>query len=248
MAISGARSRKAWATPLTMLAAPGPRVERHTPGLPVISPQVAASMAPATSCFISRKRIWRWRPASISSTDSPPGCPTMNGVPAALKASASTSTVVVTFFLPLIGSGAVRRVLPKKYTTSPARAWPACAYRPGRGAEASRRARRMVCVTFVPHSRQVRACGAFPRPPDSLFGARPAEPRLQASQPRRDSFDENHSDCTCCRGARRRPGHHCLRADCEPADQSQHQGLRVQEDGAPVEQSGRKHVYGLHHT
>ena len=44
-----------------MLAAPGPRVDRQMPGLPVMSPQVAASMAPATSCFISRKRIWRWR-------------------------------------------------------------------------------------------------------------------------------------------------------------------------------------------
>ena len=55
MAISGARSSSACATPLTMLAAPGPRVERHTPGLPVISPQVAASMAPATSCFIKQE-------------------------------------------------------------------------------------------------------------------------------------------------------------------------------------------------
>ncbi len=37
-AISGARSRKACAMPLTMFAAPGPRVERQTPGEPVISP------------------------------------------------------------------------------------------------------------------------------------------------------------------------------------------------------------------
>src|SRR5262245_7162971 len=99
MAISGARSSSACATPLTILAAPGPRVDRHTPGLPVISPQVAASIAPATSCFMSRKRMPRCRPASISSTDSPPGWPTMNGVPASLKASASTSTVVATGFL-----------------------------------------------------------------------------------------------------------------------------------------------------
>src|ERR1700716_1519314 len=95
MAMSGARSRNACATPLTMLVAPGPRVDMQMPGLPVISPQVAASMAPATSCFINRKRIWRWRAASISSTDSPPGCPTINGVPASLNAVASTSTVVV---------------------------------------------------------------------------------------------------------------------------------------------------------
>jgi hypothetical protein len=33
--------------------------------------------------------------ASISSTDSPPGCPTMNGVPISLKAAAISSTVVV---------------------------------------------------------------------------------------------------------------------------------------------------------
>src|SRR5215468_10353696 len=78
-----------------MLVAPGPRVDMQMPGLPVMSPQVEASMAPATSCFISRNRIWRWRAASISSTDSPPGCPTMNGVPASLNAAASTSTVVV---------------------------------------------------------------------------------------------------------------------------------------------------------
>src|SRR5262245_45550084 len=36
----------------------------------------------------------------ISSTDSPPGWPTINGVPADLNASASTSTVVVTDRLP----------------------------------------------------------------------------------------------------------------------------------------------------
>src|SRR6266852_4923771 len=95
MAIRGERSRYAWATPFTMLVAPGPRVDMQTPGLPVMSPQVEASMAPATSCFISRNRIWRWRAASISSTDSPPGCPTMKGVPASLNADASTSTVVV---------------------------------------------------------------------------------------------------------------------------------------------------------
>ena len=95
MAMSGARSRNACATPLTMLVAPGPRVDMQMPGLPVISPQVDASMAPATSCFISRNRIWRWRAASINSTDSPPGCPTMNGVPASLNACASISTVVV---------------------------------------------------------------------------------------------------------------------------------------------------------
>src|SRR6266853_4820156 len=94
MAISGERSRYAWATPFTMLVAPGPRVDMQTPGLPVMSPQVEASMAPATSCFISRNRIWRWRAASINSTDSPPGCPTMKGVPASLNALASTSTVV----------------------------------------------------------------------------------------------------------------------------------------------------------
>src|ERR1700676_1626511 len=77
-----------------MLVAPGPRVDMQMPGLPVMSPQVAASIAPATSCFISRNRIWRWRAASINSTDSPPGWPTMNGVPASLNAAASTSTVV----------------------------------------------------------------------------------------------------------------------------------------------------------
>src|SRR5215471_4416034 len=94
MAIRGDRSRYAWATPLTMLVAPGPRVDMQMPGLPVMSPQVEASMAPATSCFISRNRICRWRAASINSTDSPPGCPTMKGVPASLNADASTSTVV----------------------------------------------------------------------------------------------------------------------------------------------------------
>src|SRR5215468_3108329 len=94
MAIKGERSRYAWATPLTMLVAPGPRVDMQMPGLPVMSPQVEANIAPATSCFISRNRIWRWRAASINSTDSPPGCPTIKGVPASLNAVASTSTVV----------------------------------------------------------------------------------------------------------------------------------------------------------
>src|SRR5215471_4258889 len=77
-----------------MLVAPGPRVDMQMPGLPVMSPQVDANIAPATSCFISRNRIWRWRAASINSTDSPPGCPTIKGVPASLNAVASTSTVV----------------------------------------------------------------------------------------------------------------------------------------------------------
>src|SRR4030088_729499 len=77
-----------------MLVAPGPRVDMQMPGLPVRSPQVAASMAPATSCFISRNRIWRWRAASISSTDSPPGCPTMTASAGSLNPAASTSTVV----------------------------------------------------------------------------------------------------------------------------------------------------------
>src|SRR5262245_54668494 len=87
-----------------MLVEPGPRVDRQMPGLPVRSPQVEASMAPATSCFISRKRICRWRAASMSSTDSPPGWPTMKGVPASLNAATSASTEQISFIcLAVIG-------------------------------------------------------------------------------------------------------------------------------------------------
>ena len=80
IAISGALSRKAWAIPFTIFVAPGPRVDKHTPGVPLISPHVEASMAPATSCFISMKRIPCAFAASINSTDSPPGWPTIKGV------------------------------------------------------------------------------------------------------------------------------------------------------------------------
>jgi hypothetical protein len=94
IAINGQRSIQACATPLTMLAAPGARVDRQTPGEPLISPQVAASIAPGLSSFVKMKRTSRWRAASIISVDSPPGWPTMNGVPACLNASTMTSTVV----------------------------------------------------------------------------------------------------------------------------------------------------------
>ena len=59
--------------PFTMFEAPGPRVDMQTPGEPVISPQVAASIAPAVSCFTKMKRSPFSRAACIISTDSPPG-------------------------------------------------------------------------------------------------------------------------------------------------------------------------------
>ncbi len=45
----GTRSSSAWATPLTALAAPGPRVTTQAPGKPVSSPYVAAMIAAAVS-------------------------------------------------------------------------------------------------------------------------------------------------------------------------------------------------------
>ena len=89
-------------------------------------------MAPATSCFISRKRICRWRPASISSTDSPPGWPTMNGVPASLKAAASTSTVVATRVPPAFPSS-LPVAVPAIYTRRPPTSAGPCATGHGAG-------------------------------------------------------------------------------------------------------------------
>ena len=82
-------------TPSPCVAEPEPdRAAGHPPGDPLTSPEVAASLAPAVSCFLKLNLSPRWRAASIISTDSPPGCPTMKGVPASRNASTSTSTVV----------------------------------------------------------------------------------------------------------------------------------------------------------
>src|SRR5262249_42084466 len=51
-------------------------------------------------------------------TDSPPGCPTMNGVPASSKAAASTSTVLATPDPPQRPDGARRRRRAGRHSTA----------------------------------------------------------------------------------------------------------------------------------
>src|SRR3990172_9157234 len=78
---TGDRSRKALATPVTRFAAPGPTVETHTPGTPVICPVTSAMNAALASCAMRWNSIPTRRQASTKSTISPPGWPKMRVTP-----------------------------------------------------------------------------------------------------------------------------------------------------------------------
>ena len=88
---SGARSRKALATPVTRLVAPGPSVETHTPATPLIWPITWAIVAALDSWPArTNRRSWR-RQASIRARTSPPGSPKTNSTPHPANASAIAS-------------------------------------------------------------------------------------------------------------------------------------------------------------
>ncbi|MGC2381614.1 MAG: hypothetical protein WA631_00740, partial [Nitrososphaeraceae archaeon] len=76
----------AFATPVVRFVAPGPRVERHTPTLPVNLPYISAIKAAACSC---RTRInlidWELANEIIRSAFSSPGNPKMNFIFSASK-------------------------------------------------------------------------------------------------------------------------------------------------------------------
>ena len=76
MTTMGWRSRRAWAAPLTALAAPGPRVTTKALGCPVSSAVTPAMMAAAVSVWVRTNR----QPAdsaapTMSRLAPPPGTP-----------------------------------------------------------------------------------------------------------------------------------------------------------------------------
>src|SRR6266571_449226 len=81
IATSGARSRKASATPVTRLVAPGPSVARHTPAWPERRPETSAMNAAAPSWRVRTNRTELPRSASMSSRFSSPGMPNAKRTP-----------------------------------------------------------------------------------------------------------------------------------------------------------------------
>ena len=72
----GWRSRCAWATPFTALAAPGPRVATHAPSRPLNSAVTPAMIAAAVSVWVSTNRQPDASAAPTTSRfDPPPGTP-----------------------------------------------------------------------------------------------------------------------------------------------------------------------------
>ena len=85
MHTTGERSMLASATPVTRLVAPGPRVPRQTPALPVSRPQASAAKAAACSCRQRTKRMELSISEIITSAFSSPGTPKMWVTPSASR-------------------------------------------------------------------------------------------------------------------------------------------------------------------
>lgn len=75
IAIIGQRPRCACATPVIRLVAPGPRVEKQTPGLPVSRPSVAARNAATCSCRVTTTSTPAAESASVRASVCSPGTP-----------------------------------------------------------------------------------------------------------------------------------------------------------------------------
>ena len=71
--------------------APGPRVLRHTPGLPVSRPYVAAIKPAACSCLVTTRRMADVRRDSSRSRFSSPGTPNTYGTPSFSRARTKRS-------------------------------------------------------------------------------------------------------------------------------------------------------------
>ncbi len=95
MAMSGAQSSHAHPTPVDMLVAPGPSVERQTPGVPVRLP-MALAMKPAEVSLAVRTYLTDVRSsASISGSTGPLGTPKTHLTPAASSERAMRSTFFI---------------------------------------------------------------------------------------------------------------------------------------------------------
>src|SRR5260370_19097877 len=75
VALSGERSRKASATPVAVLAAPGPNGAMQSPGAPVMRPVTSAAKPAEPSCAVSTNSTPPVRIASISGSTLPLGMP-----------------------------------------------------------------------------------------------------------------------------------------------------------------------------
>ena len=88
---TGARSMFASATPVTRLAAPGPRVPRQTPTSPVRRPTASAMKAAPCSCLQSTNSIGESSREIMKSAFSSPGTPKMRLTPSAWRHSTNRS-------------------------------------------------------------------------------------------------------------------------------------------------------------
>jgi hypothetical protein len=87
----GMAPSSAKAAPVVRFSAPGPRVARQTPGLPVSRPCVAAIKAAACSCRVTMRLIRERRSDSTTSRFSSPGTPKIRSTPSFSKAATSRS-------------------------------------------------------------------------------------------------------------------------------------------------------------
>ena len=94
-ATSGAWSSVASPMPVARLLAPGPRVARQTPGLPVSRPYASAMKAAPCSCRVGTKVMSCERSsASLRSSVSSPGMPKTNSTPSFSRQSTKRSAAV----------------------------------------------------------------------------------------------------------------------------------------------------------
>ncbi len=122
MATRGARSMLASATPVTRLVAPGPRVAKQTPGLPVSRPQTSAMKAAPCSWRVVTKWIVLSRSASMTSMFSSPGIPKMVSTPSFSRHRMKSSAAFIragTWAGSTVGRRVARTSRPSCYPPAP---------------------------------------------------------------------------------------------------------------------------------
>ena len=92
MAMSGAQSSHAHPTPVAMFVAPGPRVERQTPGVPVRLPTALAMKPADVSLAVSTYLTDVRSSASMRGSTGPLGTPKTHLTPADSSVRAMRST------------------------------------------------------------------------------------------------------------------------------------------------------------
>jgi len=99
IAMTGAPSSHAQPTPVAMLVAPGPRVERQTPGVPVRLPTAVAMKPADVSLAVSTYETDVFSRAFISGNTGPLGTPKTHCTPASSNVFAIKSTFFIQFEL-----------------------------------------------------------------------------------------------------------------------------------------------------